>query len=107
MGTALNDLFLQSVLLRQQGFLGGQLTRYTIHRECLACDGQVLTPVKRYAASRIRVNPDSSDKANIRRLIHQLFEAKVYPTLTNVLAKTKEEFTFREDGSVCGGCSVS
>ena len=65
-----------------------------IHREYLACDGQILTPMKRYAASRIRINPDSFDKAIIRRLVHQLYEAKVYPTLTNVLAKAKEEINF-------------
>ena len=44
-----------------------------IHKEYVDCDGQLLTPVKRYIASRIRVNPDSFDRAVIRRVVHVFF----------------------------------
>ena len=41
-----------------------------IHKEHVAHDGQLLTPVKRYTTSRIRINPDTFDREAIRRLVH-------------------------------------
>ena len=37
-----------------------------IHEEHVARDDQLLTPVKRYTASRIRINPDTFDRKAIR-----------------------------------------
>ena len=36
-----------------------------IHQEYIGQDSKFLTPVKRYAVSRVRVNPDSFDRAAV------------------------------------------
>ncbi len=56
--------------------------------------GQFLTPARRYAASRIRVNPDSFDQGVIRRVVHSFYERKEYPTVSGVLEKIKEQCGF-------------
>ena len=33
-----------------------------VHKEFIAQDGTLLTPLKRYASSRVRVNPDEFDR---------------------------------------------
>ena len=33
-----------------------------IHKKYVACDSQLLTPVKEYTVSRIRVNPNAFDR---------------------------------------------
>ena len=58
-----------------------------IHKEHVARDGQVLTPVKRYTASRIRINPDTFDREAIRRLVHAFYIRRKYPTIAAVLEK--------------------
>ena len=57
-------------------------------------DGTFLTPVRRYTASRIRVNPDSFDQGVIRRIVHSFYERKEYPTVSGVLEKVKEQCGF-------------
>ena len=69
-------------------------TVYNIHQEFMAHDGELLTPVKRYSTSRIRINPDSFDRKVIRRAVHGFYERKEYPTLSKVLEKVKEECSF-------------
>ena len=81
-----------------------QLSRHTvdrIHKEYLACDGQLLTPVKRYIVSRIRVNPDSFDREVIRRTVHSFYEQE-YPTLDKILKSVKERITVPGGGFACG-----
>ena len=41
-----------------------------MHKEHVAHDGQLLTPVKMYTASRILINPDTFDREAILRLMH-------------------------------------
>ena len=66
----------------------------TIHKEFIACDGQLLTPVKRYMASRIGVNLDAFDREAIRRLVHGFYTRREYPTLDGVLKNAREECEF-------------
>ena len=65
-----------------------------IHNEYVACDSQLLTPVKWYTVSRIRVNPDAFDREVIRRVVHSFYTSKEYPTIEAVLAKSKEQCSF-------------
>ena len=65
-----------------------------IHKEHVAHDGQLLTPVKRYTTSRIRINPDTFDREAIRRLVHAFYIRREYPTIAAVLEKAKEECGF-------------
>ena len=65
-----------------------------IHKEHVARDGQLLTPVKRYTTSRIRINPDTFDREAIRRLVHAFYIRREYPTIAAVLEKAKEECGF-------------
>ena len=60
----------------------------------MARDSQLLTPVKRYTVSRIRVNPDAFDREVIRRIVHSFYASKEYPTIEAVLAKLKEQCGF-------------
>ena len=53
-----------------------------------------MMPVKRYGVSRIRINPNLFDREIIRRIIHNVYCRKEYPTLCSVLEKIKEEFGF-------------
>ena len=69
-------------------------TIQTIHKEFIACDGQLLTPVKRYMACRIRQNPDTFDREAIRRLVYRFYTRREYPILDVVLKKTREECGF-------------
>ena len=64
-----------------------------IHTEYLACDGQLLTPVKHYTVSRIRVNPDSFDREVIRQAVHSFYEKKEFPTLDKIVVRVKERLT--------------
>ena len=65
-----------------------------IHKEHVARDGQLLTPIKRYTTSRIRINPDTFDKEAIRRLVHAFYIRREYPTIAAVFEKAKEECGF-------------
>jgi len=65
-----------------------------IHKAYLACDSHLLTPVKRYSVSRIRINPDSFDREVIRRLVHSFYTRKEYPTILKVLEKAKAQCGF-------------
>ena len=69
-------------------------TVFSIHKEFISCDEHFLTPVKRYASSRVRINPDSFDRAVIRRVVHGFYLRKEYPTLSKVLGKVKEACSF-------------
>ena len=73
-------------------------TIHDIHKKHVARDGQLLTPVKRYTTSRIRINPDTFDREAIRRLVHVIVHAfyirREYPTIAAVLEKAKEECGF-------------
>lgn len=60
-----------------------------IHKEMLSQDGTLLTPLKRYSASRIRINIDEFDREIIRR---DFYARKEYPTISTV--QVKEECTF-------------
>ncbi len=66
-----------------------------IHKEYLAQDCKFLTPVKRYSVSRIRVNPDSFDRAAVKRIVHGFYHRREYPTISGVLEKAKSELAFR------------
>ena len=50
-----------------------------IDKEHVARDVQLLTPVKRYTASWIRINPDTFDMEAIRRLVHAFYIGRKYP----------------------------
>ena len=65
-----------------------------IHSESIDCEGKLFTPVKRYAMSRVRVNPDSFDREVIRRAVHAFYEKKEYQTLSSILVKVKEDCAF-------------
>lgn len=65
-----------------------------IHKDYIAHDSQLLTPVKRYTVSRIKVNPDAFDKEIIRRTVHSFYARKEYPTISAVLEKVKEQCSF-------------
>lgn len=67
---------------------------HTIYNELLSQDGKLLTPVKRYTASRMRINPDQFDREVIRLVVHAFYAWKEYPTLSKVLEKVKEECSF-------------
>ena len=69
-------------------------TVHDIHKEHVARDGQVLTPVKRYTASWIWINPDTFDREAIRWLMHAFYIRREYPTIAAVLKKAKEECGF-------------
>ena len=62
--------------------------------EFIDCEGKLFTPVKRYAMSRVRVNPDSFDREVIRRAVHAFYEKKEYPTLSCILVQVKEDCAF-------------
>ena len=63
-----------------------------IHNEYVACDSQVLTPLKRYTMWRI---PEAFDREVIRQVVHSFYALKEYPTIEAVLiAKSKEECGF-------------
>ena len=66
-----------------------------INKEHFACDGQLLTAVKRYIASRIRINPDTFDWEAIRRLVHAFYIRWEYPTVAAVLEMAKELCAFQ------------
>ena len=66
----------------------------TIHTESISCDGQLLTPLKSYMVSRIRVNPDAFDREAIRWLVHGFYTRREYPILNGVVEKAKEECGF-------------
>jgi hypothetical protein len=65
-----------------------------IHKEFASQDGALLTPLKRYSSSRVRINPDEFDREVIRHVVHSFYARKEYPTLAMVLSKVKEECTF-------------
>ena len=65
-----------------------------IHKEFISRDGEILTPLRRYAASQVRVNANSFDQEVIRHFVHSFYEQKVYPTLYAVLEKVKDECSF-------------
>lgn len=65
-----------------------------IHKEYVARDSELLTPVKRYSVSRIRINPDAFDREVIRRVVHGFYRSKEYPTITGILQKVKEQCGF-------------
>ena len=67
--------------------------KYT-HKEFTSQDGTLLTPLKRYSASRVRINPDEFDRETIHHVVHDFYMRKEYPTLSAVLAKVKEECRF-------------
>ena len=66
----------------------------SVWSEFIDCEGKFFTPVKRYAMSRVRVNPDSFDREVIRRAVHAFYEKKEYPTLSCILMKVKEDSAF-------------
>ena len=74
-----------------------------VHKEFIAQDGTLLTPLKRYAPSRVRVNPDEFDREIIRRVVHDFYTNKEYPTLSAVLEKVKEQCVFPAGRSAFGG----
>ncbi len=65
-----------------------------IHNEYVKNDGHFLTPVKRYALSRIRLNPDAFSKAALRRMVYEFYGRREYPTLTLLLHAAKEKGIF-------------
>ncbi len=50
----------------------------------------VETPMKRYKASRIRINLDEFSTAAIRCAIHEFYTRKEYPTLNTVLKAVRD-----------------
>ena len=84
-----------NVLQRTSTATGVSLTTIKrIYSEQRIHDGQFLTPLRRYTASRIRVNPDSFDQGVIRRVVHSFYERKEYPTASGVLQQVKEQCGF-------------
>ena len=67
---------------------------WIINKEFIACESQLLTPVKRYMVSHIRVDPDAFDREAIQRLVHGFYTRREYPTLDGVLQKAREECGF-------------
>ena len=68
-----------NVLKKTSAATGVSLTAIKrIYSEQMSNDGQFFTPLRRYAASRIRVNPDSFDQGVIRQVVHSFYERKEY-----------------------------
>ena len=65
-----------------------------IHNEYISQEGKLLTLVKQYTTSRVRVNPDSFNKEVIGRTVHSFYTQQQYPILTTILAKLKEDGVF-------------
>ncbi len=72
----------------------------SIHSEYVRNDSHFLTPVKRYAVSRIRVNPDAFDRAALRCTVHEFYDRREYSTLDLVLFAAKEKGIF-DGGKWC------
>ena len=66
-----------------------------MHKEHVARDGQLLTPIKRCTASWLRINPDTFDKEAIRRFVHSFYIRREYPTIAGVLEKARDEWLSR------------
>ena len=47
-----------------------------MQKEFISQDGTLLIPLKRYAASRVRINPDEFDREVIRRTVHVFTHVK-------------------------------
>ena len=73
-----------------------------IHKEHVARDGQLLTPVKRYTTSRIRINPDTFDREAIRRLVHAFYIRREYPPSLQCLRRPKRSAAFQAADSASG-----
>ena len=65
-----------------------------IHQEFTSQDGDLLTTLKWYSASRVRINPIEFDREIIRRVVHDFYVRKEYLTLAAVLEKVKEACGF-------------
>ena len=63
---------------------------------------RVLSPMKQYSTSVVRINRDSFDQEIIWRVVHGFYSKKMYPTLSAVLERVKKDGIFQEAGSVCG-----
>ena len=70
------------------------MTLKRIHREYIEQDMKFFTPLRRYIVSRLRVNPDSFDRAAIKRIVHAIYRQRQYPTIMSVLEKAKRECQF-------------
>ena len=68
-------------------------TVFNIHKEFTSCNEHLPTPIKKYASSRVRINPDSFDSAVIRRVVHGFYLRMEY-YLSKVLGKVKEACSF-------------
>jgi hypothetical protein len=44
-----------------------------IHKEFASQDGALLTPLKRYSSSRVRINPDEFDREVIHHVVHSFY----------------------------------
>ena len=85
---------------QQQVYPSPPLNRYTQSREAVM---EFFTPLRRYAASRIRVDHNSFAQGVIRRVVHSFYERKEYPTVSGVLLNEKEQCGF-PGGKFCMWC---
>ena len=73
-----------------------------IHKEHVAHDGQLLTPVKRYTTSQTRINPDTFDMKAIRWPVHAFDIRREYPTSLQCLRRWKRSAAFQAADSASG-----
>ena len=89
------SIHLNTVVERRAGATGVSVRSVRrIQSEYIKNDGHFLTPVKRYALSRIRLNPDAFDREALRRLVHEFYDRREYPTLTLLPHAAKERGIF-------------
>ena len=66
---------LRSGLQLRLEFPSGQFITFA---ELVSRDGELLTPLKRYSTSRVRINPDGFDREVIHQVVHGFYERKEY-----------------------------
>lgn len=68
-----------------------------IHKESVASDGQLLTPVKRYTVSRIRINPDSMYNSNLPVAHCELNPIELaWASVKGYIARHNTQYTLQE-----------
>ena len=81
-----------------------QTVRRIVGKKALLCGGAFTSPAKRYKVERRTVCLDDFDVEVIRRLVHDFYREKKYPTLDSLLPAVKEKVLFGGERAVppCG-----
>ena len=70
-------------------------TVYSIQSEFKSSGGILCTPERRYTKSRVQIQLDDFNVEAIRRIVHEFYTRKEYPTLESLLSllKTRQLFS--------------